>query len=109
MINSTVTHKPLQLSQEVLSTVVQQHERLDGSGYPIGLSGEDIHPFARISLLVDSFDALTSSRPYSPSRSAYKALTVLRNEGAGKLDFSLFRGLVNLLGNPAMVDQSRSA
>jgi putative two-component system response regulator len=43
---------------------LQHHERWDGKGYPYGLSGTDIHIFARIVSIVDVFDALTSQRPY---------------------------------------------
>jgi putative nucleotidyltransferase with HDIG domain len=46
----------------------QHHERIDGSGYPRGLKGEEIHEYARIVMVADVFDALTSDRPY---RSAY--------------------------------------
>jgi len=43
---------------------LQHHERWDGNGYPAGLSGTEIHIFARIVSIVDVFDALTSERPY---------------------------------------------
>jgi len=42
----------------------QHHERYDGSGYPRGLKGDEIHEFARIASVADSYDALTSGRPY---------------------------------------------
>ncbi len=44
--------------------VVQHHEWYDGTGYPYGLSGENIDQFARILMVADVFDALTSTRPY---------------------------------------------
>jgi HD-GYP domain-containing protein (c-di-GMP phosphodiesterase class II) len=47
-----------------LMMVYQHHERLDGSGYPTGASGNDIHLWARLCAVVDVFDALTCSRPY---------------------------------------------
>ncbi|MBI2046351.1 MAG: HD domain-containing protein [Parcubacteria group bacterium] len=42
----------------------QHHENFDGSGYPMGLSGKNIHIFARIVTLIDTFDALNNERPY---------------------------------------------
>ena len=42
----------------------QHHEKFDGSGYPKGLKGEDIHIFGRIVALADTFDALVHDRPY---------------------------------------------
>jgi len=47
--------------------VGSHHERYDGSGYPLGLSGESIHINARIFAVADAFDAITSDRPYRRS------------------------------------------
>jgi HD-GYP domain-containing protein (c-di-GMP phosphodiesterase class II) len=44
--------------------VYQHHERLDGSGYPAGITTDDIHPWAKICAVADVFDALTCQRPY---------------------------------------------
>ncbi len=58
------------------------HERIDGAGYPDGLSGEDIPLPARIVFVADALDALTSTRPYRPARSMLAALAEIR-EHAG--------------------------
>lgn len=50
----------------VLALVRSHHERLDGSGYPDGLAGEDIPAAARVFAVIDTFDAMTSIRPYRP-------------------------------------------
>jgi len=50
------------------------HERWDGTGYPYGLSGHDIHLYGRITAIADTFDALTSSRPYRQAWSSDDAL-----------------------------------
>lgn len=50
----------------VADVVHQHHERLDGSGYPLGLKSDQIHPWARIIAVADIFDAMTSHRPYRP-------------------------------------------
>jgi HD-GYP domain-containing protein (c-di-GMP phosphodiesterase class II) len=47
-----------------LMMVYSHHERLDGSGYPVGIVGDEIHPWARLLSVVDVFDAITSHRPY---------------------------------------------
>lgn len=52
------------LSWAQLMVVYQHHERMDGSGYPTGVSGDEIHPWARICAVADVFDALTCNRPY---------------------------------------------
>lgn len=58
------------------------HEKYDGSGYPSGLKGDDIHIFARICAVADVFDALTSERPYKKAWEDERAIALLR-EGAG--------------------------
>ena len=54
------------------------HERIDGTGYPEGLSGEEIPLPARIVFVADALDALTSTRPYRPARPMLAALAEIR-------------------------------
>jgi HD-GYP domain-containing protein (c-di-GMP phosphodiesterase class II) len=63
------------------------HERLDGSGYPRGLSGDAIPPAGRILAAADVYDALTQPRPHRPARAPEQAAAVVRSEvTAGRLD-----------------------
>jgi putative two-component system response regulator len=62
---------------------LQHHEKWDGSGYPHGLSGTDIHIFGRIVMIADIFDALTSERPYKKAFPLEKALDIMK-EGKGE-------------------------
>jgi HD-GYP domain-containing protein (c-di-GMP phosphodiesterase class II) len=64
--------------------VQSHHERLDGSGYPRGLSGEDIPLVARILAVCDSYVAMTSDRPHRPKLNPIAALNELRS-GAGTI------------------------
>lgn len=57
----------------------EHHERYDGSGYPNGLSGEDISLEAQITAIVDVFDALMSHRPYKPAFSADKSFSIIED------------------------------
>jgi putative two-component system response regulator len=61
---------------------LQHHEKWDGSGYPKGLKGEDIHLYARVVAIADVFDALTSKRVYKEAYSLEKSLNIMR-EGRG--------------------------
>lgn len=61
----------LEISAKSKFAVLFHHENIDGSGYPKGLKGEEIHLFARIIHVVDVYDALTTARPY---KSAYSPL-----------------------------------
>jgi HD-GYP domain-containing protein (c-di-GMP phosphodiesterase class II)/DNA-binding CsgD family transcriptional regulator len=66
---------------------VQHHERLDGSGYPRGLSGAGLTPAGRILAAADCYHAMTEPRPYRGARAAPEAAAALRAEAkAGRLD-----------------------
>jgi putative nucleotidyltransferase with HDIG domain len=66
--------------------VRHHHERLDGTGYPDGLAGDEIPLGARIIAVADTFDAMTSSRPYRGACKHKKALDVLTQEAGSQLD-----------------------
>jgi HD-GYP domain-containing protein (c-di-GMP phosphodiesterase class II) len=66
---------------------VQHHERLDGSGYPRGLSGDAIAPAARLLAAADVYQAMSETRPHRPARNPAAAGSELRREvTAGRLD-----------------------
>lgn len=58
--------------------VISHHERFDGSGYPNGLQGDEIHPLARIMAVCDSFDAMTTNRIYQGRKSIKEAIEELK-------------------------------
>jgi HD-GYP domain-containing protein (c-di-GMP phosphodiesterase class II) len=72
------------------------HEKLDGSGYPLGLKGEEIPVQTRLMTIADIFDALTASdRPYKRAVAPDVALDIIQGEArAGQLDVDLVRVLV---------------
>ena len=67
----------------VLPGVLHHHESVDGSGYPHGLKGDDIPLIARILAVADSYDAMTSNRPYRRGMATARAEQIIR-DGAGK-------------------------
>lgn len=73
-------------SPEIAAMVRHHHERIDGSGYPDGLSGEQIPLGARIIAVADTFDALTSNRPYRNANSHRRALGIIGAEAGAQLD-----------------------
>lgn len=68
------------LSHEYIDIIMQHHERLDGSGYPYGLKGYEICRNARIVMVANSIDAITSYRPYRPPYDMNTAIEILRSE-----------------------------
>lgn len=65
------------LSPQIVEIIATHHERHDGSGYPHGLKGGQIPIFGRIMGVVDSYDAMTSVRPYAKSRSPHESVNEL--------------------------------
>ena len=81
---------PLKSLRRILPIIRHHHERMDGSGYPDGLSGEEIPLKARILQIADVYDALIKDRPYRGALSSEEALEILRREAAqGWLDAAL--------------------
>jgi HD-GYP domain-containing protein (c-di-GMP phosphodiesterase class II) len=62
------------------------HERYDGTGYPDGLKGEEIPLGARIIAVADSYDAMTSARPYRHAMTPQKALTEIETSAGKQFD-----------------------
>lgn len=79
---------------ELTRSVLHHHERLDGTGYPAGLSGEEIPIGARIIAVADTFDAITSTRPYRRARTHREALAVLAADSGSRLDPTAVRAFV---------------
>lgn len=77
--------------------ILHHHERLDGSGYPHHLSTHDIMQEVRIAAFADTFDALTTNRPYQPSRSRYDALDLIRHRFLQQLDQDCFKAMLTIL------------
>ena len=74
--------KGIDFAPEIALVSLQHHERLDGSGYPNGLSGDAIIPEAKMMAVADVVEAMASHRPFRPSLGIEKALNeVLRNKG----------------------------
>jgi putative two-component system response regulator len=72
--------EPLELDVRIVEVVRYHHENFDGSGYPEGLQSQRIPFLARIMRVIDSFDALTSDRPYHRGVSAADAVVILQKD-----------------------------
>ncbi|MHC4660482.1 MAG: HD-GYP domain-containing protein [Planctomycetota bacterium] len=77
--------------------VAQHHERLDGQGYPWGISADDIHPLARICSIADVFDAMTSKRSYKDAVNTYDAFKTMKFQESSKFDMAILDTFIRLM------------
>lgn len=82
----------------VIDAAYGHHERLDGKGYPRGLTENQIHPYTRIVTITDMYDAITSDRVYKKSRTHLEAINIMTNNIGNKLDSGLVIKFIECLG-----------
>ena len=78
--------RPVAQLKEMIPGIELHHESLDGRGYPHGLKADEIPLLPRIIAVADTFDALTTNRPYQQARSSEEALGVIRSLSGKRLD-----------------------
>ena len=84
-------HETRQLTEEAKTIVLQHHERVDGTGYPKGIRGGDIHIYGRICSIADVYDALTSDRSYRKKLLPFAALKIMQDEMIHHFQKTCFR------------------
>lgn len=87
-----------ELDNDCLHIVLHHHERLDGKGYPNGMSEEEIPLLTRIASIVDVYDAITSDRCYHDGIAPALAMENLFKWSAGNYDISLLEKFIKCLG-----------
>jgi HD-GYP domain-containing protein (c-di-GMP phosphodiesterase class II) len=78
--------RPVPQLREMLPGIELHHEALNGRGYPYGLKGDDIPLLARVIAVADTFDALTTNRPYQQAHDPVEALRIIQNLSGQRLD-----------------------
>ncbi len=89
---------PIETLDGVRKTIIQHHERYDGTGYPYGLRGDEISLKAKILSVVDTFDAMMTDRPYRKALTLTEAKDELRNNTRSQFDPYVVEAFVNMLG-----------
>jgi len=84
------------LTETARIITVQHHEKVDGSGYPYGLKGKQVHEFGQICALGDIYDALTAERSYKQGMTPFEALFLMKNKMKGHFDERLFNDFILL-------------
>jgi HD-GYP domain-containing protein (c-di-GMP phosphodiesterase class II) len=94
-----------QTSKGVQIILAQHHERLDGSGYPRGLKGDQLNELARMAAIIDVFCGLTDRRPYKTPLSPNAAFELMAKTMAGKLDLDLLPRFRSILLESVYTDE----
>ena len=74
--------------------VLQHHEKVDGTGYPNGLTGDEINDCSKVVSVADIYDALTSDRPYRPAKSPNEALEFLMGGSGTYFDYEVVKAFI---------------
>ncbi len=93
------------LSQLTIHCIMFHHERMDGQGYPAGLTGDKIPFEVRAVSLADVYDALTADRPYANRVTPFQALRIMQDEMAGAFDEQLYKRLVLVLSGAGITTE----
>lgn len=86
------------VDQMVLDVCLHHHEKIDGSGYPKGLKGDQISLFAKMGAVCDVYDAITSNRPYKSGWDPAESLRKMAEWASGHFDGKVFQAFVKSLG-----------
>jgi HD-GYP domain-containing protein (c-di-GMP phosphodiesterase class II) len=93
---------------DIAGILLTHHERYDGVGYPFRRAGTDIPRGARILLVADAYDAMTSDRPYQPPMSSAEALLELEQNAGTQFDPHVVEAMLDLAGG-GLLRPARSA
>jgi HD-GYP domain-containing protein (c-di-GMP phosphodiesterase class II) len=85
-------------SEGVLDVCIHHHEKIDGSGYPHGLKGEEISVIAKMGAVCDVYDAITSNRPYKAGWDPAISLSKMKQWCDGHFDGRVFQAFVKAIG-----------
>jgi HD-GYP domain-containing protein (c-di-GMP phosphodiesterase class II) len=97
LLGAEILNEDARIDSSTLAIVLQHHEKCTGKGYPRGLRVEGIHPFAKIAALVNTFDTLTSHRPYRRGFLSYPAIRLMQEVRGRDFDADMFRMMIRML------------
>lgn len=89
--------KPVESLMHISPLILHHHERYDGKGYPGNLKGESIPYLARVLTVVDSFDAMTSNRPYSKRKTHDEAIEELKICSGTQFDPNIAKAFIEVI------------
>ncbi len=93
------------LDEHVKSAALMHHERYDGTGYPLGLSAEQIDPYAKIVAIADVYEAMTATRQYRGSLCPFTVIEAFEEEGLQKYDTRMIMTFLENIVNTYMLNR----
>lgn len=85
------------ISDAVKASCFEHHESFSGNGYPQQISGQEIHPFARIVAITDTYDAMTTQRSYNVPLKPFDAVAMMKEKLAGRYDPDFLKAMYTVL------------
>jgi signal transduction histidine kinase len=89
--------RPLEFVEAVSNIILYHHERYDGTGYPMGLKGDEIPVGARILAVIDAFQSMTTGRPYRMRKTVEEAVQEIVSNAGGQFDREVVDAFVGVL------------
>ena len=99
--------KELPIDKHIKNAALMHHERSDGSGYPIGMKGNDIDKYARIVAIADVYEAATAPRVYRKGLSPFEVFEQFEKEGIQKYDTQMIMTFMEKLADTYMLNRVR--
>jgi len=83
-------------NKNILAGIRNHHEKIDGTGYPDKLTGNEIHLYAKIIGICDVFDAITTNKTYKDSKSTFETLVMMKKEMSNHLDVDIINHFIHI-------------
>ncbi len=93
-----ILNQTAHVNPDVVDAVAQHHERMDGSGYPNGLSGNNIGIFGKMAAIADTYSAITTKRAYAEAASPHEALQMLSSWGGTQFQTEMIEHFIQSIG-----------
>lgn len=93
----TILNQHPNMSDAIKAACFEHHESWAGNGYPQQIAGNEIHPFARIVAITDTYDAMTTQRSYNVPLQPFDAVTMMRDKLAGRYDPEILKAMYSVL------------
>ena len=99
--------KKLPIDDRIKDAALLHHERCDGGGYPLSITGEKINDFAKIVAIADVYDAMTAARVYRGPMCPFKVIAIFEEEGLQKYDSKFILTFLNNIGQTYLNNRVR--